>query len=45
MTYVRIFDFEKAIAGLRSGKDLVGNEGVLMPLIVRDKGQSLLKNI
>jgi transposase-like protein len=27
------FDFEKAIAGLRSGKDLVGNEGVLMPLI------------
>jgi transposase-like protein len=28
-----IFDFEKAIAGLRSGKDLVGNEGVLMPLI------------
>ncbi|MFT5658377.1 MAG: hypothetical protein ACI9KN_001656 [Gammaproteobacteria bacterium] len=28
-----IFDFEKAIAGLRSGKDLVGSEGVLMPLI------------
>jgi putative transposase len=28
-----IFNFEKAIAGLRSGKDLVGNEGVLMPLI------------
>jgi putative transposase len=28
-----IFDFEKAIAGLRSGKDLVVNEGVLMPLI------------
>jgi putative transposase len=28
-----IFDFEKAIAGLRSGKDLVSNEGVLMPLI------------
>jgi|TARA_B110000211_G_C14019563_1_gene527022 putative transposase len=27
------FDFEKAITGLRSGKDLVGNEGVLMPLI------------
>ncbi|MFT5505552.1 MAG: hypothetical protein ACI8XC_003274 [Gammaproteobacteria bacterium] len=23
-----IFDFEKAIAGLRSGKDLVGSEGV-----------------
>jgi hypothetical protein len=31
-----IFDFEKAIAGLRSGKDLVGNEGVLMPLIDRE---------
>lgn len=28
-----IFDFEKAIAGLRAGKDLVGSEGVLMPLI------------
>jgi putative transposase len=28
-----IFDFEKAIAGLRSGKDLMGNEDVLMPLI------------
>jgi hypothetical protein len=40
-----IFDFEKVIAGLRSGKDLVGNEGVLMPLIVKDKGQLLLKNI
>ena len=31
-----IFNFEKAIAGLRSGKDLVGNEGVLMPLIDRE---------
>jgi hypothetical protein len=31
-----IFDFEKTIAGLRSGKDLVGNEGVLMPLIDRE---------
>ena len=27
------FDFDKAIAGLRAGKDLVGSEGVLMPLI------------
>ena len=27
------FDLEKAIEGLRSGKDLVSSEGVLMPLI------------
>ena len=28
-----ILDFEKVIAGLRSGKGLVGKEGVVMPLI------------
>ena len=27
------FDFEKALSGLRSGKNLTGKDGVLMPLI------------